>query len=254
MTLVVGIPACSKIVNGLPQQAAPARYGEALMALSGAVPVLLPPVGPELLGVLDRIDGVLLDGSPSNVEPAQYGVTEDLTPGKHDPARDATTLPIARAAVARGMPLLAICRGIQELNVAFGGTLHQKVQTLPGRLDHRARAEHEAMNDPPDFDHLFRMKHMVRASGLLARLVGAEAFMVNSLHEQAIDRPGEGLVVEAVAPDGTIEAVRVSQAGGFALGVQFHPEWHYRADAPSAAIFRAFGEALAAYAGLRRAA
>ena len=109
-----------------------------LMAAAGAIPILIPPVGEAQLALLDRLDGVLISGSPSNVEPTRYGVAESLTPDKHDPARDATTLPLIRAAIERGMPLLAICRGIQELNVALGGTLHQQVHDLPGRRDHRS--------------------------------------------------------------------------------------------------------------------
>ena len=134
MSLIVGIPACSKKIDGMTQHATPARYGEALMGVAGALPVLLPPVGEAMLAILDRIDGLVLPGSPSNVEPHRYGVSGDLTPELHDPKRDDTTLPLARAAIARGMPVFAICRGIQELNVALGGTLHQKVQEVPGRL------------------------------------------------------------------------------------------------------------------------
>src|ERR1019366_9434876 len=137
MNIVVGIPACAKSFDDLPAHVAPARYGEALMGGAGALPVLLPPVGAEMLRMLDRLDGLLLSGSPSNVEPHRYGVDEDLTPDAHDPRRDATTLPLVRAAIDRCMPVLAICRGIQELNVAFGGTLLQRVQEVAGRLDHR---------------------------------------------------------------------------------------------------------------------
>jgi putative glutamine amidotransferase len=246
MTLIVGIPACTKDINGLIQHATPARYGAALMGAAGAIPILLPPVGEALIAMLDRIDGLLLSGSPSNVEPRLYGIDGSETPDSHDPHRDGTTLPLIRAAIGRGMPVLAICRGIQELNVALGGTLHQQVHMLPGRMDHRAGTG--------TMDELFRLKHPVTLSGHLARIVGATEITVNSLHGQAIDRPAEGLVVEAVAPDGTIEAVRVANAPGWAFGVQFHPEWHYQNDAPSRAIFRAFGDACRAHAGLRRAA
>jgi putative glutamine amidotransferase len=246
MTLIVGIPACTKDIDGLVQHATPARYGAALIGVAGAYPVLLPPVGEALISMLDRIDGLVLSGSPSNVEPRHYGVDGSETPGKHDPHRDGTTLPLIRAALARGMPILAICRGIQELNVALGGTLHQQVHELPGRLDHRA--------GPGSMKEMFRFKHPVALSGQLARIVGAGEIMVNSLHGQAIDRPADGLVVEAVAPDGTIEAVRVASAPGWAFGVQYHPEWHFMHDAPSRAIFHAFGEACRAHAGLRRAA
>ena len=249
MTIVVGIPACAKSFDDLPAHVAPARYSEALMGAAGALPVLLPPVGEEILRMLDRLDGLLLSGSPSNVEPRLYGVEEDLTPGVHDPRRDATTLPLVRAAIERGVPVLAICRGIQELNVAYGGTLLQKVQEVPGRLDHRwGEAERTA-------EYWFRPQHSVNVTGELARIVGAAEIAVNSLHQQAIDRPAAGLVVEAIAPDGTIEAVRVAGAPGWAFGVQWHPEWNCLTDAASGAIFRAFGDACRAYAaGLRRAA
>ncbi len=247
MTLIVGIPACTKTIGGLVQHATPARYGAALMGAGGALPILLPPVGDGLIAMLDRIDGLLLSGSPSNVLPQHYGVQESETPDWHDPHRDSTTLPLARAAIARGMPVLAICRGIQELNVALGGTLHQRVHNLPGRMDHRS--------GEGSMDHQFRMKHKVAVSGQLARIVCATEIEVNSLHGQAIDRPADGLVVEAVAPDGTIEAVRVATAPGWAFGVQFHPEWHWATDAPSRAIFAAFGEACRVYAsGMQRAA
>jgi putative glutamine amidotransferase len=240
MNLIVGVPACSKDINGLLQHCTPARYGAALIGGAGAMPILLPPVGEGLLPMLDRLDGLLLSGSPSNVEPHLYGVDDDHTPGKHDPHRDGTTLPLVRTALSRGMPVLAICRGIQELNVALGGTLHQQVQDVPGRFDHRS--------GDGTLDHKFRLKHEVTLTGHLARIVGESRVMVNSLHEQAIDRPAPGLVVEATADDGTIEAVRVENVPGWAFGVQFHPEWHYLTDAPSMAIFRAFGDACRAYA------
>lgn len=239
MSIIVGIPACSKIVNDEPQHATPTRYGNALIGAAGALPVLLPPVGEAMLGVLDRLDGLLLSGSPSNVDPSLYGTDASLTPGKHDSFRDGTTLPLAREALRRGMPLLAICRGIQELNVALGGTLHQQVHLVHGRADHRA--------DKGALDHAFRLKHAVRVSGQLALVIGAEEIQVNSLHEQAIDRVAEGLEIEAVAEDGTIEAVRVRDAAAFAFGVQFHPEWHWASDPASRRIFEAFGAACRRY-------
>jgi putative glutamine amidotransferase len=239
MALMIGIPACSKQIGELLQHATPARYGMALMHAAGALPVLLPPVGLELLAVLDRLDGLLLDGSPSNVEPALYGA-ESVTPDRHDPARDATTLPLVRAALARGMPVLAICRGIQELNVAMGGSLHQQVHEIEGRQDHRS--------GPGTIDEKFRLKHKITLSGGLAEIVGRAEISVNSLHEQAIDIVAPGLVVEGVAEDGTVEAVRVAGAARFAYGVQFHPEWHVTTDAASFAIFAAFGKACADYA------
>jgi putative glutamine amidotransferase len=241
--VIVGVAACSKIVNDEPQHSTPTRYGRALIGAASAIPVLLPPFGPAMLDVLDRLDGVVLSGSPSNVDPELYGAGESLTPGAHDKFRDATTIPLAREALRRGMPLLAICRGIQELNVAMGGTLHQQVHRLEGRHDHRA--------GEGELDHLFRLKHTVRLSGQLAAIVGAQTVMVNSLHEQALDRVAPGLDIEAVAEDGTVEAVRVRDAKAFAFGVQFHPEWLWDSDPTSHAIFAAFGEACRHYRDAR---
>ncbi len=246
MNLVVGIPACTVEVRGQVQHATPSRYGAAVIGGAGAMPILLPPVGEGLVALLDRLDGLLLSGSPSNVEPHRYGAALSLTPDRHDPHRDSTILPMIRAALARGLPVLAICRGVQELNVALGGTLLQQVREVPGRLDHTA--------GPGTLEECYRPKHPVRLSGHLARILGKTKTQVNSLHEQALDRPGEGLVVEAVAPDGTIEAVRAAGVPGWALGVQWHPEWAYAGNPDSLAIFRSFGEACRAYASGRRKA
>ncbi len=248
MSVIVGIPACSRDVGGHPNHATPSRYGDAVIGGAGGMPVLLPPVGDGLLHVLDRLDGLLLSGSPSNVEPGRYGITEDATPGMHDPRRDDTTLPLIRAALGRGMPVLAICRGIQELNVALGGTLHQEVHKLDGRFDHRAGEGTQ--------DQRYAAKHEIALSGEMARLLGRAGTRVNSLHGQGLDVVAPGLVVEAVAPDGTVEAVRVASASGWAFGVQWHPEWRFAENADSMAIFGAFGAACRAYGarGDRRAA
>ena len=247
MTPIVGIPACTIEARGHPQYSVLSRYCKAVMGGSGAVPVLIPPVGDTQLAVLARLDGLLLSGSPSNVHPSAYAGGDSETPDSHDLDRDETTLPLIRAAIDRGLPVLAICRGIQELNVALGGTLFQRVHTIPGRIDHRG--------GEGTMDQRYRHKHSVALSGHLARIVGATEIMVNSLHGQALDRLAPGLIVEATAPDGTIEAVRMEGAAGFAHGVQWHPEWRYAEDAPSVAIFQAFGDACRAYSqGLRKAA
>jgi putative glutamine amidotransferase len=239
MDVIVGIPACLKIVNGMARHDTPARYAEAVLGAAGAVPIMIPPLGEAELAVLDRIDGLLIPGSPSNVHPSLYDGGESQTPELHDPARDATTLPLIRAAIARGMPLLAICRGIQELNVALGGTLHQQVHEVDARMDHRAGAG--------TLEERYGPKHPIALSGSLAGIIGSEAIMVNSLHGQAIDRVAPGMVVEALAGDGTIEAVRVAGAQGFACGVQWHPEWGYAGNEASLALFRAFGAACRAW-------
>lgn len=239
MTPVIGIPACTKTINQHLQHATPARYGAAVIGGAGGVPVLIPPVGEPALALLDRLDGLLLNGSPSNVAPAVYGGGDDLTPGAHDPARDGTTLPLVREALSRGMPVLAICRGIQELNVALGGTLHQQVHLVAGRFNHDAPEE--------SIEDQYLPRHPVRLAGSLAGILGAASVEVNSLHEQAIDRLAEGLVAEAWAEDGTIEGVRVAAAPGFAVGVQWHPEWRYGEFPDRLALFRAFGAACRAW-------
>jgi putative glutamine amidotransferase len=169
------------------------------------------------------------------VHPSHYEGGDSETPDFHDLERDHTTLPLIRAAIARGIPLLAICRGIQELNVALGGTLWQRVHVQPGMNDHRGGpGPHETRYGP---------KHPIAVCGSLARIVGADTIQVNSLHGQAIDRLGKGLVVEARAPDGTIEAVALPSARGWLLGVQWHPEWAFATNPHSVAIFAAFGDA-----------
>jgi len=247
MQPIVGIPACARLVNGHLRYEALARYAAAVAGGAGAVPIIIPAMGELQLGVLDRLDGLLLSGSPSNVHPSHYDGGESLTPDHHDLERDATTLRLIPEAIRRGMPLLAICRGIQELNVALGGTLLQQVHAVPRRMDHRS--------GPGTIEEKYAPKHLVALSGRLARILDSTTILVNSLHGQAIDQPAAGLVVEALAPDGTIEAVRVETSAGFAFGVQWHPEWDYANDSASSAIFRAFGEACAAYrSGIRKAA
>jgi putative glutamine amidotransferase len=248
MPSIVGIPACARlVVNGQLRHDTPARYPAAVLGGAGAVPILIPPMGEAALAALDAIDGLMLPGSPSNVHPSHYDGGESLTPEQHDLERDATTLRLIPAALSRGMPLLAICRGIQELNVALGGTLHQKLHAVPARMDHRP--------EPGTIEEKYAARHLVFLSGQLARMVGSSKILVNSLHGQGIDVLAPGLVVEATATDGTIEAVRVERARSFAFGVQWHPEWGYADDSASLAIFRAFGAACAAYRSrLRNAA
>jgi putative glutamine amidotransferase len=239
MTVVVGIAACAKLVDGQVRHDTPARYAAAVFGGAGAVPIMIPPMGEAQLAILDRIDGLLVPGSPSNVHPSQYGGGESRTPEHHDLDRDATTLRLIPAALETGLPVLAICRGLQELNVALGGSLHQTIHEEPGRHDHRG--------GPGPWEQRYAPKHLVTLSGSLAALVGAHKILVNSVHGQAIDQLAPNLVAEAIAPDGTIEAVRVANASSFALGVQWHPEWRYADDTASLAIFRAFGDACRKY-------
>jgi len=243
-TTVVGIPACTKLITNYIQHATPARYGAALMAAAGAIPVLMPPEGEAMTGLLDRLDGVMFNGSPSNVAPMRYGADFDATPDFHDPDRDATTLPMIRAVLERGMPMLCICRGMQELNVALGGTLFQEVHKVAGRMDHRSGEGSR--------EQRFAIKHDVTLSGQLAEISGATTIAVNSLHGQGVDQLAPGLVVEATAPDGTIEAIRVEGAKSFALAVQWHPVWEVAHFADRKRLFEAFGAACAKYRDEKR--
>jgi putative glutamine amidotransferase len=234
--------------QGYDWHAAPVTYLEATLHRAGAVPLILPALGDrlDLDAALDRVDGVVCTGSRSNVHPSLYGVEATEAMGPFDRERDATTLPLIRRAIARGIPLLCICRGLQELNVALGGSLISEVQEQGGRMDHRAPE-----TDLQEARFAIRHPVMVAAGGCLGRIVGSPEIAVNSLHRQAIDHLAPTLVVEAVADDGVIEAVSVRDARGFVLGVQWHPEYWAATDAPSARIFEAFGDAARAYAAAR---
>ena len=219
------------------------KYIEAVREGSGALPLLIPALTPPLdsQAILDGVDGLLFTGATSNIAPHNYG---GPAPRRHtllDEARDATAIPLMRAAEAAGVPVLCICRGLQELNVAFGGTLHQHLHEVEGFGDHRVG------DSKKDVEEQYGPVHEVRVApgGFLAELLPAVAsFSVNSLHGQGIDRLAHGLRVEAEAPDGSIEAVSMDSATGFLFGVQWHPEWRHAENAISAAIFAAFGDAL----------
>jgi putative glutamine amidotransferase len=238
---LVGIPADYRILGGVGVHTADETYIRAIVEQVGAIPVILPVLGSEfdLASRLAALDGLLLTGSGSNVHPTRYGGSPSAPGTIHDLGRDAQNLPLIHAAVAAGLPLLAICRGFQEMNVAFGGSLHQKLHEQPGRIDHRAPS-----GQPVDVQ--YDMAHPVDlpAGGVLRELLGADRAMVNSVHWQGVDRLADGLAVEAVAPDGTIEAVRVAEAAGFTLGVQWHPEHRPTENPVSRAIFAAFRAAV----------
>ena len=231
-------------VEGWRWHAALDTYLKAVVGIGG-VPLLLPSLGAaiDLEALLPRVDGVLLTGSRSNVHPARYGVAPSEKHEPYDLDRDETVFRLIPAALAMGVPLFAICRGFQELNVALGGTLITEAQERPGSLDHRAPL------DLPN-DVRFGLKHDVtfEPDSRLGALLGAPCIRVNSVHRQVVDRLAPGLIAEARAPDGTIEAVRVADAQNFAFGVQWHPEYLAASDAPSGALFRAFGQAARARA------
>jgi len=243
MKPLIGISCCTKLFGayGMTNHAASDTYVQAVDQVVGGVPVLVPANGDaaDIDTLLDRLDGIILTGSRSNVQPALYGGPAQAEGTPEDAKRDATTMPLIRAAVARGIPVLAICRGLQELNVAMGGTLHQRLQDMPGRMDHSTPLH-------PDARIRTGKAHRVAltSGGWLHRLAQADSLSVNSLHNQGIDRLAPGFVVEATAPDGTIEAVRMPAAAAFTVGVQWHPEYDFMTDAASRAIFAAFGAAM----------
>ena len=248
---LIGVSACRKQPGELPVHTVSEKYITCVTDAAGGLPLLIPALAARLdvPALADRLDGLLLTGSPSNVEPHNYG-RPDLDPGDAcDGGRDATTLPLIRKAIDYGMPLLAICRGIQELNVALGGTLASEIQERPGSLDHRA-----PVSDNQDERFGIRQSVSIKPGSCLAGVFGAGEIMVNSVHRQAIDRPGSRLQVEAVAEDGTVEAVSVKDARAFAVGVQWHPEYWVHSDGSSAKIFRAFGDAVRAHALARTGA
>jgi putative glutamine amidotransferase len=217
------------------------KYIAALRDGAGALPLLIPVLEPPLPAhdILAGVDGLLFTGSPSNVAPKHYGGPAPREGVLQDEHRDSTALPLLEAAIAAGVPVLCICRGFQELNVAFGGTLHQHVHEVQGRHDHRE-------DKTAGLDTQYGPAHPVTVAedGLLAQIVRERTFSVNSLHSQGIDRIAPSLHADALAPDGQIEAVSMPSAGGFLLGVQWHPEWRWAENAVSRAIFAAFGQAL----------
>lgn len=238
------VSACTQQIGQHPYYAAQRKYVDAVVTGAGCTPLILPTLGDDagIEGLLDIADGIMLTGSPSNVHASLYGqdVRDPSLP--QDRARDATTLPLIRAALRRGTPLFAICRGFQEVNVALGGTLHQAVQEVPGMMDHR-----EPKGETLERQYAPAHKVALAAGGLLARLLdGAAEIDVNSLHGQGVDRLAPGLAVEARAPDGLVEAFSVTGVP-FALAVQWHPEWRLADNPVSMRLYRAFGDACRAH-------
>lgn len=240
---IVGLPCDHRVFGGHPFDMTGEKYIMAVRDGAGATPLLIPALENPLLPseILASVDGLLFTGSPSNVSPSYYGGPAPREGNIADENRDATTLPLIRAAVTAGMPMLCLCRGLQELNVALGGTLFQHVKEEPGRFDHTAvNKKTIAEKYAPAHDVT------VEAGGLLAKIVRERSFKVNSLHAQAIDKLAPGLKIEAHASDGTIEAVSLPAAKGFLLALQWHPEWLWRENPQSRVIFAALGEAVRA--------
>ncbi|MDA3919072.1 MAG: gamma-glutamyl-gamma-aminobutyrate hydrolase family protein [Salinisphaera sp.] len=247
----IGVPVDVKLIGEDPTHAVGEKYLAAVAHAAGTIPLLLPALiaGAEMPSLtaevsaddlLDGLDGLFLTGSQSNMDPHHYASSAPGV-GPFDSQRDSANLALLHAAIARDMPIFAVCRGYQELNVACGGTLHTAVHDVPGFNDHRA--DHERPRP-----ERYAPAHPVRLvdDGLLARLTGEREVMVNSLHGQGIDRLADSLIAEATAPDGLIEAVR-HRHSSFTIGVQWHPEWRYTDNPVSMALFVAFGDAARVY-------
>ncbi|WGD29029.1 gamma-glutamyl-gamma-aminobutyrate hydrolase family protein [Ancylobacter sp. WKF20] len=258
MRPVIGVISDVKTINGQVTHGVTEKYIYAVARGAQAMPVLIPgtisavdaAMAPERVvieEILDLVDGIFLPGSPSNVGPHHYGDRPHDPPLPADPHRDDISLPLITAALKRGVPLFGVCRGFQEMNVAFGGTLFQKLYEQEGRFDHRE-------DSTLDLNGQYAPVHDVALTpgGLLAGLAGAETWRVNSLHGQGVATLAPGLDVEAKAPDGTIEAFRVPNTPGFNLAIQWHPEWRFWEDKLSTGVFTAFGAAARLYAEERR--
>ncbi len=237
---VVGVSASRHFMpsHTLPHHGAGERYVLAVSGGAGALPVVVPALGEDLdaAALADRLDGLFLTGGRANVEPHHYGGPPFPDDEIRDPLRDRTVLPLVRECVARGVPVFGSCRGIQEINVALGGTLHYRTHLVPGHDDHRMPRE-------GDIEHKMGPRHPVvmAENGLFHRLLGAREAVVNSLHGQSVDAVAPELEVECVSPDGVIEGL--SRPGTFCVGVQWHVEWRYETHALSSALLRAFGDA-----------
>jgi putative glutamine amidotransferase len=245
---IVGIIGNShRIENRFPVQAVGERNLRAVAEVSGAIPLMFPSI-PEITDIgalLDVVDGVVLTGARANVHPTRFNVDPCEAHEPYDIHRDHVALEVAEACVARGVPLFGICRGLQEMNVAFGGSLHPEIRELPGRMNHRMpRLENGDIH--PDPTVIFADRHEVRLTpgGAFAKILGCETIRVNSLHGQGILEPGGRVVIEGIAEDGTIEAIRIADASSFALGVQWHAEYDPQKNPINRALFEAFGQAL----------
>lgn len=247
---VVGIIGNAQLINEqYPTHASGTMNSCAVAHVAGCLPMIVP-ADPSFVSVeelLETCDGFLLTGGRPNVHPEEYGEAETPAHGDFDRGRDAITLPLVRACVERGQPVLGVCRGFQEVNVAMGGSLHPEIRELPGRDNHRM---------PPDgsLEEKFALRHIVTLSegGPFHQVFGAREVLTNTLHGQGINRPGARVVIDGYAPDGTPEAIYIKDAAGFTMAVQWHPEWNAANDPVSRPLFEAFGQAVRAFASLRQ--
>lgn len=245
---LIGVPCDRKPIGPHPFQAVGEKYLRALVDTGCGVPLLIPSLDPplDIPALLDGLDGIFLTGSYSNIEPHHYSDESSWDGNPHDPHRDANTLPLVLQAVRARVPVLAVCRGLQEVNVAFGGTLLQKVHETIGHHDHR-----EDQSQPLDVQYAPAHAVTLVPGGLLHAAAGGDSAMVNSLHGQGIRTLGSGLVVEASAPDGLIEAVRLESDESFLLAMQWHPEWKVLENDFYRGTFERFAQAVRARAAAR---
>jgi len=245
---VVGVIGNSHRIEGrFDVQAVGVRNLRAIAEVVGALPLMFAgcPEITDVPALLDTVDGIVLTGARANVHPTRFKTEPHAKHEPYDIRRDEVALALSEACVARGIPLFGICRGLQEMNVAFGGSLHPEIRELPGRMNHRMpRLENGEIH--PDPKVIFADRHEVKllAGGAFAKLLGCDTIRVNSLHGQGILDPGERVVVEGIAEDGTIEAIRIADAPAFALGVQWHAEYDPQKNPINRALFEAFGKAL----------
>ncbi len=245
---VVGIIGNSyKIEDRFTVQAAGERNMAAVADVTGALPLIFSgsPALTDIRDLLNTVDGVVLTGARANVHPSRFNTKPDAKHEPYDEERDAIALPLIEACVAEGVPVFGICRGFQEMNVAYGGTLHPEIREIPGRMNHRMpRLENGEIH--PDVEVIFADRHDVRLTpgGVFAGIFGKETIRVNSLHGQGILEPGKRVLVEGTAEDSTIEAIRIEGAKGFALGVQWHAEYDPQTNPINRALFETFGEAV----------
>ena len=238
------------VENRFAVQMAGERNLRAVAEVAGALPLLFAgcPGITDIAALLDTVDGILLTGARANVHPTHFGVEAHPAHEPYDERRDAMALSLTEACIARGVPLFGICRGFQEMNVAFGGTLHPEIRDLPGRMNHRMpRLANGEIHPDPTVIFADRHDVMLTPGGAFARLLGKDTIRVNSLHGQGILERGTRIVVEGVADDGTIEAISIAGAKAFALGVQWHAEYDPQTNPINRTLFQAFGEALVDY-------
>lgn len=245
MRPIVGIISNHYMINDeYPAHSNGAMNTDAVSHVSRAVPLTFPadPSVVKIEELLEVFDGFLFTGARPNIHPEEYGEAETEAHGAFDRNRDRVALPLIRAAVERGQPILGICRGFQEVAVAFGSTLHPEIRDLPGRDNHRM---------PPDgtMEEKFALRHAVRFAdgGPFARLMGSTQVLTNTLHGQGIKQAGPRVRIDGWAPDETPEAIWIEGAPGFALAVQWHPEYNAGESPVSRPLFEAFGDACRAW-------